>query len=143
MAGQPIKLLIDTSIYIPFINKGVANPILSLGPERSLLFMSAVVLEELYAGAHDPTSIKLLDKLYGVFVSANRLIVPDGRDWQKTGKIVAQLERKHGFEKKYLARTANDILIALCARRIGATVVTNNIKDFLRIREFVDYKLAE
>lgn len=143
MAGQPLKLLLDTSIYVPFINKGIANPILTLGPELSLLFMSAVVLEELYAGAHDLTSIKLLDKLYDVFVSANRLIVPDGRDWQKAGKIIAQLERKHGFEEKYLARIANDILIALCARRIGATVVTNNIKDFLRIREYVDYKLAE
>jgi hypothetical protein len=143
MAGQPLKLLLDTSVYIPFINKGISNPILNLGPDRSLLFMCAVVLEELYAGAHDPASVKLLDKLYDVFVSANRLVVPDGRDWQKAGKIIAQLERKYGFEKKFLARISHDILIALCARRIGATVVTNNAKDFLRIREFVDYKLAE
>jgi predicted nucleic acid-binding protein len=143
MAGQPLKLLPDTSIYIPFINKEIANPILSPGPERSLLFMSAVVLEELYAVAHDLASIKLLDKLYDVFISANRLVVPDGSDWQKAGKIIAQLERKYRFEEKYLARIANDILIALCARRIGATVVTNNTKDFLRIREFVNYKLAE
>jgi predicted nucleic acid-binding protein len=49
----------------------------------------------------------------------------------------------YGFEEKYLARIVNDILIALYARRIGATLVANNIKDFLRIREFVDYKLAE
>ena len=143
MAGQPLKLLLDTSIYIPFINQGISNPVLDLGPERSLLFMSAVVLEELYAGAHDPASIKLLDKLYDVFVFANRLVVPDGRDWQKTGKVIAQLERKHGFEGKFLARITHDILIALCARRIGATVVTNNTKDFLRIREFIDFKMAE
>jgi predicted nucleic acid-binding protein len=143
MAGQPLKLLLDTSIYIPFINKGISNPVLDLGPDRSLLFMSAVVLEELYAGAQDPASIKLLDRLYDVFVSANRLVVPDGRDWQKTGKVIAQFERKYGFEGKFLTRITHDILIALCARRIGATVVTNNTKDFLRIREFVDYKLAE
>jgi predicted nucleic acid-binding protein len=92
-----------------------------LGPERSLLFMSAVVLEELYAGAHDPTSVKLLDKLYDVFVSANRLVVPHGRDWQKAGKIIAQLERKYGFEEKYLARIANDILIALCETVVAHT----------------------
>lgn len=143
MAGQPLKLLLDTSIYIPFINKGISTPILDAGPERSLLFMCVVVLEELYAGAHDPASVKLLDKLYDVFVSANRLVVPDGQDWRKAGKIIAQLERKYGFEEKYLARISHDILIALCARRIGATVVTNNAKDFLRIREYVDYKLAE
>jgi hypothetical protein len=143
MAGQPLKLLLDTSIYIPFINKGISNPVLDMGPERALLFMSAVVLEELYAGAHDPASLKLLDKLYDVFVSANRLVVPDGRDWQKAGKVIAQLERKYGFEGKFLARITHDILISLCARQIGATVVTNNTKDFLRIREFVDYKLAE
>jgi hypothetical protein len=32
-------------------------------------------------------------------------------------------------------------LIALSARRIGAVVLTNNMRDFLRIKEFVDFKI--
>ncbi len=143
MAEQPHKLLLDTSVYIPFINRGIAHPVLEYGAGNPLFYMSAVVLEELYAGAQDPVSIKLLDRLYDTFTKANRLVVPIASDWQRAGKVVAQFERKYGFEEKFLARITHDILIALCARRIGATIVTNNVKDFRRIREFVDFKMSD
>jgi len=35
----------------------------------------------------------------------------------------------------------NDVLISLSARQIGAVVVTRNIKDFLRIKEFVNFNI--
>ncbi len=143
MAEHPLKLVFDTSVYIPFVNKGISHPVLEYGAGRPLLYMSAVVLEELYAGAHDPTSIKLLDKLYDTFIKVHRLIVPDAADWQKAGKVVAQFERKYGFEEKFLARITHDIFIALSARRIGAVIVTKNTKDFHRIQEFIDCKMSE
>ncbi len=141
MAGLLVKVVIDTSVYIPFINKGTSHPLLELGQGIPLFYMSAVVIEELYAGASDDTSIKLLDNLYKTFESAGRLIVPDAADWQKTGRIVAKLGSKYGFEEIFLARIANDILIALSARKIGAVVVTHNMKDFLRIKEFIDFQI--
>jgi predicted nucleic acid-binding protein len=66
--------------------------------------MSAVVLSELYAGAHDGRSIKLLDKLYNTFRDVGRLLVPDDRDWREAGSILAKLRRKYGFEARYLSR---------------------------------------
>jgi hypothetical protein len=36
----------------------------------------------------------------------------------------------------------NDILITLSARKIGATIFTKNQKDYLCIKEFVDFKIA-
>ncbi|MEK6725809.1 MAG: type II toxin-antitoxin system VapC family toxin [Deltaproteobacteria bacterium] len=143
MAGLLVKVVIDTSVYIPFINKGTSHPLLGLGQGVPLFYMSAVVIEELYAGASDDASIKLLDNLYKTFDSAGRLIVPDASDWQKTGRIVAELGSKYGFEDIFLARITNDILIALSARKIGAVVVTHNTKDFLKIKEFVDFKIHE
>jgi predicted nucleic acid-binding protein len=143
MAEQPLKLVLDTSIYIPFINQGIAHPILHPGPAKPLFFMSAVVIEELYAGAQDSASIKLLDRLYDVFASANRLLVPEGREWQRAGKIIAQMERKYGFEQRFLARITHDVLIALSARSIGATIATANLKDFRRVQEFVDIRILE
>ena len=62
---------------------------------------------------------------------------------KKTGRIVAELGSKYGFEDIFLARITNDILIALSARKIGAVVVTHNTKDFLKIKEFVDFKIHE
>ena len=137
----PVKVIFDTSIYIPFINQGIAYPTTELNIGKPIPYMSAVVIEELYAGAFDNISVKLLDKIYTTFEDLDRLVVPDASDWQKTGKVVAKLGKKYGFEEKFLSKITNDVLIALSARRIGAIVVTNNTKDFLKIKEFVDFKI--
>ena len=139
----PLKIIFDTSIYIPFINKGLEYPVVSERHARPVLYMSAVVLEELYAGAYDNRTKKLLDKLYKTFTKVGRFVVPEGSDWQKTGKIIAKLGEKYGFETRYLSKLQNDILISLSARRIGAFIVTQNAKDFLRLKEFVNFKVLE
>lgn len=79
--------------------------------------------------------------MYDTFSSLNRLIIPDAADWQKTGKVVAQLGKKHGFEDIFLSRITNDILLAASARKIGGAIVTNNLMDFQRIQEYVDFKV--
>lgn len=140
---SPIKVIFDTSIYIPFINKGISYPNTELPIGKPLLYMSAVVIGELYAGAFDRVSVKLLDRMYKSFETVGRLIIPDSSDWQRAGKIIAKLSKKYGFEDIFLARITNDVLISLSARRIGAIVVTSNIRDFLKIHEFVDVKVCK
>lgn len=140
MAEYPLKAICDTSVYIPFINRGITHPVFS--PSVSpVLYMSTVVLSELYAGSHDSQSIKLLDKLFHTFQNVGRIIVPDVSDWQKTGGIISRLREKYGYEMRYLSRIQNDILIAFSARRIGAFVVTHNKRDFQRIKEFIDFRI--
>ena len=143
MAEHPVKLLFDTSVYIPFINQGIAHPVMAIPQGHPLIYMSAVVMEELYAGALDASSIKLLDKMYDTFSRMRRLIVPDAADWQKTGKVVAQLGKKYGFEEMFLSRITHDILIAVTARKTGAAIITYNLKDFLRIQEYIDFKIYQ
>ena len=139
--GFPIKVIFDTSIYIPFINKGIAYPTAEPNIEKPILYMSTVVIEELYAGAFDKISMKLLDRMYDTFKSFGRLVTPEASDWQKAGKVIAKLGNKYGFEDRFLSKVTNDVLIALSARRIGAVLVTNNAKDFLKVKEFVDFKI--
>lgn len=143
MAESKIKVIPDTSAFIPLLKEGIMHPVLAGEGKTPLLYMSAVVMAELYAGVRDKASIKRLDQLYTTFLDLGRLIVPDAGDWQKTGKIAAQMGRKYGFEGKYIAGITNDILIALSARRIGAAVITSNIKDFLRIGEWVGVRVWE
>jgi hypothetical protein len=140
MAEYLTKVILDTSIYIPFINAGISYPVLEL-KYKPLFYMSAVVIEELYAGAFDSISVRLLDRMYETFEDLGRIVVPEASDWQKTGKVVAKLGQKYGFEGKFLLKITNDVLIAFSARRVGAVVVTSNVKDFLRIKEFVDFKI--
>ena len=139
--GFPVKVIFDTSIYIPFINDGVVYPASELKIGRPSTYLSSVVIEELYAGALDNSSIRLLDRLYDTFESLGRIIVPKASDWQRAGKVISKMGQKYGFEDIYLSRLTNDVLIALSARLIGAFVVTQNEKDYLRIKEFVDFKL--
>jgi hypothetical protein len=141
MDGSQVKIILDTSIYIPYINRGISHPALEIKTGRPLLYMSAVVLKELYAGALDSPTVKLLDRLYSTFRDVGRLVVPQVADWRKAGGVIAAMGKKHGFERLFLSRISSDVLIALSARRIGAYVVTNNAKDFLRIKEFVDFRM--
>jgi predicted nucleic acid-binding protein len=139
--GFPVKVIFDTSVYIPFINKGIAYPTSELDIVKPIFYMSAVVIEKLYAGAFDRDTIKLLDRLYKTFDNLGRFVVPKASNWQKSGKVIAKLGQKYGFEESFLSRIQNDVLIALSARQIGAVVITNNLRDFLKIKEFVDFKL--
>ena len=141
MADARIKAILDTSIYIPFINDGIVHPILKIDIEKPVIYLSAVVIAELYAGAFDNQSIKLLDKLCKAFYDTQRIVTPSANDWQTTGKVIAKLGGKHGFENIFLSKIQNDVLIALSAKQIGAFVITNNTKDFLRVKEFVNFNL--
>jgi predicted nucleic acid-binding protein len=141
MADQPLKIVLDTSIYIPFINEGIAHEAMGSRHGHPVLYLSAVVVEELYAGALDIQSLRVVDRLYETFSGVGRVVTPDAADWKHAGKVVAQLGRRHGFENIYLARITHDVLIAVSARRIGAAVVTRNVKDFRRIQEFVRFNL--
>lgn len=143
MVELPVKIILDTSIYIPFINEGNAFPEFELKVAKPVIYMSAVVIEELYAGAFDRKSVKLLDRMYKTFDGLGRLIAPEASDWQKAGSVVASLGKEYGFEKIFLAKVTHDILIALSARRIGALLATYNIKDFVKIKKFVNFKLYE
>lgn len=93
MAEYPLKAICDTSVYIPFINQGIAHPVFSDKSVSPVLYMSSVVLSELYSGAHDSQSIKLLNKLHHTFQNVGRLIVPNDGDWRQTGGIIAKLKK--------------------------------------------------
>ena len=157
MAGLLVKVVIDTSVYIPFINKGTSHPLLELGHGVPLFYMSTVVIEELYAGASDDASIKLLDNLYKTFDSAGRLIVPDAVDWQKAGRIVSKLGSKYGFEEIFSRQIKalvkkGDLVVAIstsgnspnvlagvkAAKKIGAATVGLTGQNGGRLKNIAD-----
>jgi predicted nucleic acid-binding protein len=103
--------------------------------QKSPLWLSSVVLEELYAGA-DAAGTRILTKLEHDFELTGRILTPNHGDWTRAGKVLARLGKKHGYEQIGQARMANDALIATSAARIGITVITANQRDFARLAEF-------
>jgi predicted nucleic acid-binding protein len=130
------NVVLDTSIYISAMRVG-NNAVLaarSLGIYRPL-WLSAVVLEELYAGV-DERSRKVVQQLERDFERTRRILVPALSDWVKTGRILSRLGAKYGYESIGRGRLTNDALIAVSAGRSGIVVVTANERDFRRLAEF-------
>ena len=112
--------------------------------------MSAVVLQELVAGAGDSSAIKEFERLRQEYRKANKLLVPTEEDWWQAGLALNALQRgrrskktgripKISLAERY--RIINDVLIARSAKRAGVMVVTDNVNDFMKIRNFCDVKI--
>jgi predicted nucleic acid-binding protein len=133
----------DTSIYIRALRQGNTDILLQKQSENFPLWLSAVVLEELYAGAMDKKAVKILTKFEKEFAKINRLLVPNQTDWAIAGQILNKIGEKYGFEKIGKARLTNDTLLAMSVARMGFKLLTANAKDFRLIGEFreLDWEL--
>ncbi len=129
----------DTSIYIRELRKGNKNILSQRQSESFPLWLSSVVLEELYVGASDRKSVKIFTKLEQEFDKVNRLLVPNQSDWSIAGQILNKIGEKYGFDKVGKARLTNDTLLAMSIARNGLKLFTANAKDFRLISEFREF----
>jgi len=135
---QPV--LFDFSIYITALRTGdQAALALRRLAANSPVWLSSVVLEELYAGVA-LGSRHVMDRLERDFEKARRILVPNLHDWTQTGKVLARLAAKYDYEQIGQGRLTNDALIAMSAGRSGITVITANARDFMRLAEFRPFR---
>ena len=128
--------LFDSSIYITALRRG-GDAVLALRRFTidAPLWLSAVVIEELYAGAADRDR-QIVERLERDFDRAKRILVPNLSDWTQAGRVLARLAAKYHYEKIGQGRLTNDALIAMSAGRLGIRVITANERDFKRVAEF-------
>lgn len=134
------RLIIDTNLYIDWLNVGTHEPIL-FQPD-AVKFMSAVVMMELLAGAHAVGDRPRLQDLFRTFTKLDRIITPSSSTYQEAGEVLRELQISHGYHLRKSPSLANDVLIALSARTVGGTVVTQNKQDFLAIQSIRPFKLS-
>jgi predicted nucleic acid-binding protein len=128
--------LFDSSVYVTALRAkdAAASALRDLAAGASV-WLSAVVLEELFAGASG-AGRHAVERLERDFSRARRILVPNQGDWAETGKVLARLASKYDYERIGRGRLTNDALIAVSAARAGITVVTFNARDFARLAEF-------
>jgi len=128
--------LFDSSIYISGMRRG-DDAVLALRrfSVDAPLWLSAVVLEELYAGAYDRVR-QVVEHLERDFGKVKRILVPNLSDWTQAGRVLARVAAKYHYENIGLGRLTNDALIATSAARMGIKVITANEQDFSRLAEF-------
>jgi predicted nucleic acid-binding protein len=131
---QPV--LFDSSVYISALRRGDESALaLRQFAASAPLWLSAVVLEELYAGTSDRNR-RVVERLERDFDRAKRILVPNLGDWTQTGIVLSRLAAKYHYEKIGQGRLTNDALIAISAGRQGIVVITANQRDFRSLAEF-------
>jgi len=135
---QPV--LFDSSVYINALRLGdeAVLAVRYLAPEAPL-WLSAVVLEELYAGV-GKRDRKIVERLEYDFDRVRRILVPSLSDWAQAGRVLALLGAEYGYDHIGQGRLTNDALIAMSAGRQGIMVITTNERDFARLREFRHFR---
>jgi predicted nucleic acid-binding protein len=130
-----MPILFDSSVYISALRAGGDSLLLQRWAREEPLWLSAVVLEELYAGTRAEDR-KILEKLERDFAKANRILVPSLGDWTFAGRILSSIAEAYGYEKIGRARLTNDALIATSAARNGIQVITANVRDYELLARF-------
>ena len=112
--------------------------------------MSAVVIQEMTAGAIDKSEVQYWNASRIAHEKAGTLLVPTGEDWWYAGKVINALLR--GLKSKARGKTPKlhpdeksriirDVLIARTSRRANALLVTDNIRHFDMIKLFCNVRI--
>jgi predicted nucleic acid-binding protein len=131
------KYVLDTNLYIDAMRDPLAEQALEGFLERNapLTYMSAVVVQELRAGAVTDVQARILQEgIFDAFERRQRVVVPSAAAFKDCGRILAALFRHDGVSYKERPRSlVNDVLIALNCRENGFTLLTAD-GDFKTIR---------
>jgi predicted nucleic acid-binding protein len=127
------RILLDTNVFIDNLRAGRHATWVWGGRESRIRFLSAVVLMELRVGADTLRRRRAVDRIHTAF-PVERVVAPTAGLFDRAGALFLTL---YGSTPERWDRLGpmNDVLIALTAWRIGATVVTGNSGEFSRIAE--------
>ena len=133
-------MVIDTNIYIEIFNSDRYTYLRD--PFQYVVFLAYPVLHELWMGARGNREVKHLTDFQNRFVKLKRLIVPTVASLVLVGHTCRKLRRSGKLDPAH-PKHYNDITIAALARQVGATVVTNNLKDFRFIQKCIDFQFEK
>jgi predicted nucleic acid-binding protein len=123
--------LADTNIYV-----GAANDPSFLEQfeifvrQRGALLVSTIVVAEFLMGISDPSRHP---EAIEALAAGTVLMTPTSDDWLRAGETTARL----GGEAVTKSRSFwNDTLLATQCSRLGAVLITHNIRDFDRLQPY-------
>jgi len=134
---------LDTQLFINAFRDPVANEELQRFHRAFAPFehLSVIVAQELRAGVKRPTDRKALERnVLRIYERAGRTNTPSADAWHRPGDLLAEMARQQGLEIARVSKAfGNDVLLALSCREAGCVLVTDNERDFHRIRRLVQF----
>ena len=147
MTRSSRKYVLDTQLFINAFRDPAANEALQQFHRLFTPFehLSVIVAQELRAGVRRAQDRKALERhVLRIFERRNRTITPSADAWHKSGDVLAEISRKDGLELARMSKAfANDVLLAMSCREAGCVLVTDNERDFQRIRRFAQFDFVK
>ena len=135
-----MKFALDTNVFVDAFREEAFATALSAFLERALptTFLSAVVVQELAAGARTREQIRALEAaVFTPFERRGRLFTPSATAFRESGRLLAALAEREGWEAVLSNPSlGNDALLATSCRERGITLITSD-RDFDRFRPFL------
>lgn len=123
-----MNFLVDTSVFIAAAYHRPYRNLLNTITRQERLLLSSIVAMELYAGFRSQAARRDFTGLHRNLHRAGRIVTPQHEDFLLGGHVLFYLSRTlDQFDFKNHFR---DGLIAVSAVRLGATVVTENGRNF-------------
>ena len=107
-------------------------------------YLPVIVALELLAGVRSAADERKLDRhLIGGFERRNRILTPSTSNWIESGRVLRALARDEGLALSRVSQSSgNDIPFSLTCREQGTVLITNNHRDFARIREHAKFEFV-
>ena len=143
MIRRARRYVLDTQLFINAFRDQAANEALQRFHRAFSPFehLSLIVAQELRAGVRQPADRKALERnVLRVFERARRTITLSSDAWHRSGDLLSEMAKQDGLEIARVSKAfANDLLLASC-RESGCVLVTENDRDFSRIRRFISFE---
>lgn len=138
-----MKVVLDTNVYLEACRSEPARARFRSRflPLLPVTYLAAVVACELRVDARDGETRELVDDMIRPMQRSGRLVWPGFPEWAEAAEVVTAIETRDAGWRSKLPALLNDVLIALCARKVGATVFTHNARDFELIRRHRPFAL--
>lgn len=135
-SGKTRFAVYDTSIYIENFRTG--RFAIAIVGSTYVPRCSSVVLHELLRGARTREEEAFVRGL----IKNCQILTPTEQHWHEAAEVLRAVKRREHYDAKKITRLAFDVLIALAARSIGATLITSNRSDFEAIRRRLRFQVA-
>lgn len=146
-ARRERRYAVDTNLFIRGYRSEVDRKALDafLRVFAPFCVLPAIVAQELLAGVRSRGEARLLEKnLLTPFARRGRLLAPSADGWLESGRVLRALVQAEGLELAKVSKAfGNDVLLAVTCREYGICVVTENQRDFARIRRHLRFEFAE
>jgi predicted nucleic acid-binding protein len=135
-----VKYAFDTNVFIDGFRRQEFQADIFAFLNRALPFtyLSAVVMQELAAGARTPQAALAVRRgVFEPFEQRRRVFAPSSAAFAESGRVLAALAAREGWELvDEKPSLLNDALIAVSCREQGIMLVTND-GDFSRLSPLV------